>query len=256
VRKKRTPPKYLYKYFPDHNTFAADVKLKCQAALNRPYLYCSSVDLFNDPFELQLMIETPKGNNDWLHLRQLFIDEGRPMPSEEAWLEHIKINRAEAERRFEEQAFHIKSETRLQARICCFSEIHDSILMWSHYATKHAGYCLKINVEKAGLKDHLIPVLYSNGNDFPKFRVQDIKLEDYRLTFGHKHNGWKYEKEWRFICSGTDMEYPAEAVESVYYGAESEEPLKSELRAAFPEATFMQSKVAQSSYRLLFSPTE
>lgn len=105
-------------------------------------------------------------------------------------------------------------------RITCLSECYDSILMWSHYANKHIGFCLEYDFTQIDYSDDvalllldLFPVLYSNERVNPpedfiqqtKFRYysnnQKLKRDsNFLLGMLTKSKVWKYEKEWRFIC--------------------------------------------------------
>ena len=46
----------------------------------------------------------------------------------------------------------------------CLTENPNSILMWSHYADKHTGFCIEYNFNQAdsSITDHLVKVKYSN----------------------------------------------------------------------------------------------
>ena len=50
--------------------------------------------------------------------------------------------------------------------VSCFSEDYKSILMWSHYAKDHTGFCVQYNFKSLGHNSHLTrilyPILYTN----------------------------------------------------------------------------------------------
>lgn len=88
--------------------------------------------------------------------------------------------------------------------VCCFSEVWDSILMWSHYADHHRGICLGYD-ETDFMEQHsgvLKKVRYSTH--YPDVSIGEITrdpnkmLDNYLLT---KHVDWRYEKEWRLIIT-------------------------------------------------------
>ena len=246
------PPKFLFKYFPNYLEFPDKLKAQCQNALNRPYLHCSRVDDFNDPFELRVRIEIPKNRSDWTHLYNLKRQSGHELPELDAWLEYIYKDKSDVESEFKQKSGFIQEKARATANVCCFSEEKDLILMWSHYASKHMGYCLKVDTELAGIRNNLIKVNYSNGDRFPTFTVKNINQDDFNISFGHKHHGWKYEKEWRIICNISEYNYPREAITEVYLGYESDSDLDKELRKAFPSALFKKASIAANSYKLNF----
>ena len=51
------------------------------------------------------------------------------------------------------------------AKVCSFSEVHDSILMWSHYSDHHRGLCIEYDLSPLryhhAFRRNLYPVFYS-----------------------------------------------------------------------------------------------
>lgn len=99
--------------------------------------------------------------------------------------------------------------------ITCFSEKSDSILMWSHYANKHTGFCVEYDFNKCLKLEALVnlwPVLYSlerpslpmglfdftDLNDVKLNNIQDF-IPDLTMLLLSKSNIWDYEKEWRIV---------------------------------------------------------
>ncbi|MGG3998757.1 DUF2971 domain-containing protein [Anoxybacillus kestanbolensis] len=116
--------------------------------------------------------------------------------------------------------------------ISCFSEIHDSILMWSHYANNHTGFCLEYNFKKQGVDSVLTrllqPVIYSDQMfDMTNYLKQALKN---RYNFNNlistyaaivKSTEWSYEKEWRIVLplgEGKGFNRPFFQPEAVYLG--------------------------------------
>lgn len=118
--------------------------------------------------------------------------------------------------------------------ISCFSETNKSILMWSHYAKNHEGFCVEYNFSELDYNDYrnrfIFPVIYTDSffnitdyifqpdNDFVKVLAsfsEGIDYKDKSLKFTgsdsdinnmflfyaalNKFKDWQYEKEWRFI---------------------------------------------------------
>jgi hypothetical protein len=100
---------------------------------------------------------------------------------------------------------------RVIAQVCSFSAIHDSILMWSHYADNHKGFCVEYDLEKLdpndGFLKNLYPVAYSNelGDMTPWAEklvsggAGDLATDYLLLGVIQKFTGWAYEQEWRYI---------------------------------------------------------
>lgn len=115
----------------------------------------------------------------------------------------------------------------------CLSEHNDSILMWSHYAADHAGYCLEFEVI-----DHTpffgLAQQVKYGSEFP---VVDFfttsKEEQYDLIFLTKFQGWSYEGEWRIVDHDNgpgSREYPRELLRSVIFGLRMPEANRETIR--------------------------
>jgi hypothetical protein len=98
----------------------------------------------------------------------------------------------------------LSSIDRRYSRVACFTPERKSILMWSHYAASHTGYCIEYNTRKFedGLLDFIYPVIYSNK----RFDSTDLfKLGNREKTntilnhIIYKAKEWEYENEWRII---------------------------------------------------------
>lgn len=47
-------------------------------------------------------------------------------------------------------------------RVVCLSEVYDSMLMWSHYAQNHTGFCIEYDFKESDmLCKQLYPVIYT-----------------------------------------------------------------------------------------------
>ena len=97
-------------------------------------------------------------------------------------------------------------------KLCSFSAINDSLLMWSHYADNHQGFCLEYNLEGLRadhpLREKLYPVVYSKEIYDLTPWVQTLVTTPNRAEFNtelpilsviHKFDGWRYEEEWRQV---------------------------------------------------------
>lgn len=107
--------------------------------------------------------------------------------------------------------------------ICSFSAVPDHILMWSHYADHHKGFCVEYDCrEGTKLKELAQPVTYSES--FPKVSASDLvgdrqsEVIDYLwLT---KSSVWSYEQEWRVMMPEGDKGYQSPSkITTVIFGA-------------------------------------
>lgn len=124
--------------------------------------------------------------------------------------------------------------------IACFSESVQSILMWSHYASSHAGFALEYNFRptlKNPIKNVVIaPVVYQNRRlDISSYIVwaflviMGVRTKNPDISTSVKNAlskslDWAYEKEWRLIDSTPRyfLDNSASAIPyrpvAVYYG--------------------------------------
>ena len=107
----------------------------------------------------------------------------------------------------------------------CLTENPNSILMWSHYADKHTGFCIEYNFNQAdsSITDHLVKVKYSNKlvhlkkssliqmlhikttpNYIKNPKVTQLTHRTYAEAITTKNTVWKYEQEWRLIYKKSD----------------------------------------------------
>lgn len=110
--------------------------------------------------------------------------------------------------------------------IFCASENYSNILLWSHYADNHRGFCVKLKSEgifyAAGYmvgsviyKDEipeLLPGYNKNMDEEHKTTIQQ---------FFSKYSGWSYEEEIRFIGfkkANKIVEIDPQTIEAVYFG--------------------------------------
>jgi len=104
-------------------------------------------------------------------------------------------------------------QVRDATKVCSFSKRNDSILMWSHYANYHKGFCVEYEIDPLPpdhfLRQNLYPVIYSSSlydltgwstSLFSSPREQ-FNPSLVLLAMLHKYRDWHYEKEWRLILT-------------------------------------------------------
>ena len=107
--------------------------------------------------------------------------------------------------------------------VSCFSEVNDSLLMWSHYANSGKGFCLEFRTDKSPF-EKLHQVRYAE--QMPEVDVVPILCGDSRSKivdlYRTKAEHWRYEKEWRCIHTkaGTAFGYDSLALTGIYFGAD------------------------------------
>jgi hypothetical protein len=112
-------------------------------------------------------------------------------------IDRIKNSPEEMQREYETSAYKAMD---LKSGVLSLSESWDSILMWTHYAESHKGFCIGLNRKKLQESDFFGicgPVNYSD--DFPKIDpLGDDLLKEAIATSHTKAKKWEYEKEVRF----------------------------------------------------------
>lgn len=104
-------------------------------------------------------------------------------------------------------------QVRDATKVCSFTERNDSIIMWSHYAENHKGFCVEYDISQLPVQHQLrrsvFPVVYS-ARLFDLTRWSAKLMRSGRKQFNpalvllammHKYRDWKYEREWRFILT-------------------------------------------------------
>ena len=107
--------------------------------------------------------------------------------------------------------------------VCCLCAVYDNLLMWSHYAQGHQGFCLEFDTTRDKLFSNARRVEYVDK--FPQLRVQKFLEDDNwehvnRLVLT-KAVCWGYEHEWRLLNNEANcpISYDRNSLTAVYCGA-------------------------------------
>lgn len=146
--------------------------------------------------------------------------------------------------------------------ISCFSTVNDSILLWSHYANSHRGFCLEFLPaadDSNGI--HPLPVCYKES--FQKLSFQENRDNSIYNMIYTKSNEWSYEKEWRMLKTGllTDKDrkvnFKNSSLKSIYLGIKCEEEtinrIKSIIKSKYPNTTLYQAFRNNDSFKIEFN---
>lgn len=126
------------------------------------------------------------------------------------------------------------------------SEIADDILMWSHYADKHRGYCVGLNLDllmsavrewcrSRGVSFNIFPVIYQSQYQELVFGTEPEDIIVLNKALSTKAEQWQYEKEHRLILNGaTDVEIvlPVGVIREVIIGANTSDQDRGEITDA------------------------
>jgi hypothetical protein len=233
----------VYKYFPEYRP---DHHLEIFEASR---LYFQSPLRFNDPFDchIPLHIDPNEGTDaEWVTaferiLREMGADSDPDLAAKFAADPAMPLRMA---RRAVAMGDHrapdlrnYKAMHRAQLDhlgILCLIERKDSLLMWSHYASSHTGFCLGFATEGYfGLAQR---VIYSDVFPVPSL-LRDSREELNRKILLAKSPEWQYENECRVIQYIEDgatrsLEYPPAALAEVIFGSRMTDVAKSLVIAA------------------------
>lgn len=104
----------------------------------------------------------------------------------------------------------------------------DSVLMWSHYAEKHEGFCIEYDLGNHACLD-LKPVTYKSNRSINVSNLIDWKIHNVEAAkrsvldtyFFAKAPQWGYEEEWRDIYQMNGAKGPLQSpfqISGVYFG--------------------------------------
>lgn len=114
---------------------------------------------------------------------------------------------------------------RMDCKISCFSEVWNSILMWSYYANRHQGVCVEYDLSKLNLQNPLNEKIVSSIAKVQYSPIRtDLLFSDHeasQLNFiMSKADVWSHEHEWRIVCDSSEEYLPFDCISNVYIGVE------------------------------------
>lgn len=226
-----------------------NVNNKNLSALENNCLYFSTPENFNDPYDnlIYANLENILSNV----LKNLYtgmddyLEKLKTWNSLAAYIGYEFWNSSKREEIIHNQfgliadsVDYIKKSIRKNVKIICFSEVYDSLLMWSHYANNHQGFLLAYDIDELkkakrystdGMpidnKIRLEQVKYVSKQidlseeieDYVRYNMmdtmgdveeRDVNVPQYKLreAITEKAEDWKYEKEWRLIPRIIDLQ--------------------------------------------------
>ena len=219
-------PRKLYKYQP--------FNLYSLVNLTRRELYFSKPENLNDPYDCDPPFEVTKADRTQNN-RKAFFDKVKAYEigksvTDGSLFDQIYLTGGKPNGRFEREYIDnpkpIRAQISEKVGVTCFSERVDNLLLWSHYADKHHGFCLEFDTDTLlsnypGTK--LYKVEYPKSNKLIRFSILEI-LNDPNLLekiLKRKSFLWQYEQEWRLFCRTGGNEafgYNPTAITNIYFG--------------------------------------
>lgn len=225
---------YLYKY----GRINPHCEERTEAIFSSPALWFSSPADLNDPFECRPWI-TSNGTRDQVvdFLARMLKQHSPHLVDEEVTAHAVSIfleGRHRDPSSWEGFRKDLIGMLNREIGLCCFSEVNHEILMWSHYADEHRGYCLMFEAtDLSPFFGTAKKVTYSA--DLPVIDFFNTPAnEQAEIALLTKYCGWSYEKEWRItnhdVGSGRH-EYPPESLRGVIFGSRMTDENRAKIRA-------------------------
>jgi hypothetical protein len=171
-------------------------------------LYLSSANQFNDPFDATLPFRYVDKDISEENVIQKLLQVGRdvnPQLSERQLIEIAKERYQSGEFNSDEywRKFHPEFRKQVNERygIYCLTTKNDNLLMWSHYANSHRGFCVGFDKFKLfeTAQGMIGKITYST--DFPKVPMFEEGIGGLTQLIMTKSEHWEYEDEYRITKS-------------------------------------------------------
>jgi hypothetical protein len=194
-------PLKLYKYRDWTNNFHK----KC---LTEPEVYFASSKEFNDPFDCSMPFKYKESDLSEENIFLKTIDVLKRKHSD--WsIDKIHQEAFENQREgliFDKNYIQFRSEERIKNfnktfGILSLTKESNNVLMWSHYASSHTGFCIGYDTKMlwSQTQGRIGPVMYDDK--FPEYGLFDKGLEKNMKYSSIKSSNWSYENEFRIIIA-------------------------------------------------------
>lgn len=228
-------PRFLYRYVPFDSSRACSVSFLRDTVVNS-LLWLSSPRDFNDPFDMRANLKFDAS-----------IDQRRARVASN-FLPHLQhVPEAERARKLEEVAMSpdiLEASIRksfesniARVGVCCFTPHHLNVLMWSHYAAKHAGIVLQFD-PFFDIFRLMSAVSVKYTEQYPAFDWFNESDTGLSRVMRYKHPAWKYEQEWRIVRPGdanTLCSFAPRALRGIILGCSSTRDSEDSVRTLLAE---------------------
>ena len=234
-------PETIYKYRTWSNSHHRKILTKNQ-------LYLASPKNFNDPLDCRIgnnygLLDTDDKIREYAEIvterhKVAVIKMGlNPQIEKQRIIKELKTDMRSVQKKDDEYIFGMQDK---HFGVLSLSERFDSILMWSHYAEFHKGFCVGFNEEKmrqSNLFGQGGPVNYDTH--FPKIDPRKNRGMEKSFVQTHtKAKDWAYEMEYRLTQLFFPKEpkkddriitFPTELISEIILGLKTPEEHKREI---------------------------
>ena len=231
-------PRFFYKFRSAELRDERDLLARLRSFFLESHLWLSHHERFNDPFDMKANVVF-EGSQQEKQARLKALIADRSGASREQRRETLKNWMARPPAEVAAMLSEAFRELAGSAGICSFGGDPRSILMWTHYAQNHEGYCLQFEfaqdsrtfawVQEVQYKDE-----YPSVNFVDRSTLPDQLFE----VLTRKHSGWSYEKEWRLIHrqgANSLMPFRPESLVGIILGCRAPAALSSAVKSVLVE---------------------
>lgn len=219
---RRIIPGFLYKYCKLNEENSEWI----QRIFADNEIYFASPEQFNDPFDCRVHASFDATEEDWEEYLGVMMKDKHPELDYEvrsAFVRQLINSGWREDPGAKQKIVSYVQEAVNKLGVFCLSEVRDDILMWSHYADSHRGFCLQFNIKTTYYPygELLFKVKYSSS--YPQINILRDYEDQTKKVLLTKSDLWKYEKEWRIFDpdNGPGIRaYPAEMLTGVIFGCD------------------------------------
>jgi len=153
----------------------------------------------------------------------------------------------------------IRSALKYEYGILSLSAKNDNILMWSHYADYHKGFCIEFKRSPDNPLGSTQPVQYVT--EYPYFNYfDDLPGNIVKRIILTKAYDWKYEAEWRGIQkANSQVSYTDDMITGIIFGLRMTNDHKRKIFNIFKDKKdmiFYQAELMQREFKLSINQIE
>lgn len=200
-------PSHLYKY--------QCVTQYSMSSLANQTVWLSSPASFNDPFDCAINLDQKKLKESVAHAVGALGENVELKDS-------LDVPSAAYESAYRQLREGLRA-TMQKIGVLCLSETPSEILMWSHYANYHKGFCIEYRVDETSVLSRTArPVRYTDI--YPSLSLKNLPSDAEEnfidVCVYTKAKQWSYEREWRAIMPSGEKLYHAPApISAIIFGA-------------------------------------
>lgn len=218
-----TIPGKLYKYEPNNDYSNQNLE-------NRQIYFPKPSEL-NDPYDCNVPINFTDSTIEELEEIYQMLSEGL---AEKEVISKQYLSNGKPNKELQKDIHSLAKKVELKKQeyfnkigVACFSESPsskpDNILLWSHYADGHKGFCLEFDTCYFPFTGLVIPLQKVNYEpEFPSTNSASAVKggEVWLIPLTTKSDEWFYEHEWRLIFGKGSLIcfYEPEALTAIYFG--------------------------------------